>query len=201
MKKALFFLPILAMLSFFTRDPLTEKEKDYATKFLKETEQGVFDAVKGLSDAQLKFKPTPDRWSVEECVKHIAVSEKNIWGMVDGLLKKPANPDKRSEIKATDEQVIKSMEDRTNKVKTSENFKPENTPYKSTTEAQDSFKLERDKLISYVKDSKDDMRNHVATLPMGSYDAYQLVLFISAHTNRHTQQIEEVKADPNFPKQ
>jgi hypothetical protein len=44
------------------------------------------------------------------------------------------------------------------------------------------------------------LRNHVASSPIGTYDAYQLILLIGAHSNRHTQQIEEVKADPNFPK-
>jgi hypothetical protein len=31
-------------------------------------------------------------------------------------------------------------------------------------------------------------------------DAYRWVLLMSAHTERHTNQIKEVKADPNFPK-
>jgi uncharacterized damage-inducible protein DinB len=32
-------------------------------------------------------------------------------------------------------------------------------------------------------------------------DGYQWLLLISAHSARHTAQIEEVKADPNFPKE
>jgi hypothetical protein len=38
--------------------------------------------------------------------------------------------------------------------------------------------------------------------PLGGpkLDAYEWVLFVSAHSQRHTKQIEEVKADPNFPK-
>jgi hypothetical protein len=31
-------------------------------------------------------------------------------------------------------------------------------------------------------------------------DTYQWLLLISAHMRRHTLQIVEVKADPNFPK-
>jgi hypothetical protein len=120
--------------------------------------------------------------------------------MAEASIKAPANPAKRSDIKATDEQVVKGTADRTNKIKTSDTFKPENTPFQSTTDALEAFKTDRQKLIEYIKNSKDDLRNHVSTLPFGSYDAYQLVLLISAHTSRHTQQIEEVKADPNFPK-
>lgn len=201
MKKLLLFAAALVLLSFSTTDnTISKKERKYAKNFLKETENGVFDAVKGLSDAQLKFKPAPDRWSVEECLKHIAISEKMLWGMVDGTLKQPANPEKRADIKWTDEQVVQNLENRTNKVKTFDPMKPENTPYTSAADALASFKQEREKLIDYVNNTKDDLRNHVGALAVGSFDCYQMILFISSHSNRHTQQINEVKADPNFPK-
>jgi hypothetical protein len=201
MKKVLVLIATIALVSFSPPDKtITKEEKSYADKLLKDTEKGVFDAVKGLSEAQLKFKPAPDRWSVEECVKHIAISETNLWGMVDGTLKQAANPEKRIDIKMTDDQVVKGLEDRTNKVKTADAFKPENTPFKSSEDALASFKQNRQKLIDYVKSTNDDLRNHVASSPIGTYDTYQLILLIGAHSNRHTQQIEEVKADPNFPK-
>ena len=201
MKKSVVFLSVLLLFAFTIKDsPLTQQERDFATKFLKDTDQGVSDAVNGLSPAQLKFKPAPDKWSVEECVKHIAISEKNLWAMVEASLKQPLNADKRAEIKMTDDQLVKGTEDRTNKVKTSETFKPENTPYTSLADALASFKESRGKLIAFVNDSKEDLRNHVSVLPMGAFDAYQLILLISAHTNRHTQQIAEVKADASFPK-
>lgn len=201
MKKGLLFLAVLLLFAFKLKDnTLTRQERDYASKFLKETEQGVFDSVKDLKEAQLKFKPAADKWSVEECVKHIAISEKNLWEMVEASLKQPANGEKRSEIKLTDEQVVKGVEDRTNKAKTFDALKPENTGYRSLAEALASFKENREKLVAFVANSKADLRNHVLILPLGTYDAYQFILLISAHSNRHTQQIEEVKADANFPK-
>src|SRR5580765_1993387 len=115
--------------------------------------------------------------------------------MIDDALKQPANPEKRSEIKVTDEQIIKNLEDRSTKIQTIDPMKPENTSFKSASEALDSFKQDRDKLISYVKNTKDDLRNHVLVLPIGTYDCYQLILLIGSHSNRHTQQIEEVKAN------
>lgn len=201
MKKSVVFLSLLLLFAFKTRESsLTQQERDYASKFLKETQQGVFDSIKDLSEAQLKFKPAPDKWSVEECVKHIAISEQNLWQMVEGSLKQPVNGEKRSDIKLTDEQLVKGTEDRANKVKTFDALKPENTPYNSLSDALASFKENREKLVAFVNESKEDLRNHVSALPMGTYDAYQLILLIAAHTNRHTQQIEEVKADAGFPK-
>jgi hypothetical protein len=200
MKRVFFLASALLMLSFLVVDPISKKERNYAAKLLKETEKGVKDQIKGLSEAQLKFKPAPDRWSIEECVKHIAASEEMFWQMVEGTVKMPANPEKRSEITVTDEQLVQKIEDRTNKVKTNDKLMPENISFKDTDEAYESFKKNRDKMMEYVKSTNDGLRDHIATTPVGMVDSYQLILFTAAHSNRHTQQIIEVKADPNFPK-
>jgi uncharacterized damage-inducible protein DinB len=202
MKIILSFLVIFALQSFIAEPAsITKKERKTATKFLAESEKNAFKAVSKLSDDQLKFKPAPDKWSVEECMMHIAATEKMLWGMVEGTIKAPANPEKRTEIKWSDEEVMKNITDRTNKVKTFPALEPPNTGYKNLAEASASFKENRDKLIAYVKSTPDDLRNHVATLPVGSFDSYQMLLFIGAHSNRHVEQMKEVMADPNFPKQ
>lgn len=201
MRKLFIFIAAIALVSFTPVDnTVSKKERKSAAKFLKETEKGVLKSVKGLSEAQLKFKPAPDKWSVEECMMHIAASEKMLWGMVEKTLAEKANSEKRADIKMSDEDVKKNIEDRTNKVKTFAPLEPQNTGYKNLEEAMSSFKAERTKLIDYIKSTEADLRNHVATLPPGSFDCYQMILFIGAHSNRHMQQMEEVKADPNFPK-
>ena len=202
MKKVLLFAIAFVVLSFTASDTgVSKKEKKSAAKFLKETESGVLAAVKGLSTAQLQFKPATDRWSVEECMKHIAMSEMAIWEMTKAAIDQPATPEKRSQIKMTDDDVKVKVEDRSSKIKTSSPLEPQNTPFKSMDEAVNSFKENRAKLVDYIKSTDADLRNHVTNLPFGSLDCYQMVLFIGAHSARHTKQMEEVKADPNFPKQ
>jgi len=182
------------------QNQLTAKERENAIRSLKETEAGVFNAVKGLSEAQLTYKPAADRWSVEECVKHIAASEKELWAMAETSLKKAPNPEKRAGIKLSDTALIKAVEDRSHKAKTFSTLEPANSPYKTPAEALQAFKENREKLIDFVKTTNVDLRNHVLELPLGTFDSYQFILLISAHSNRHTQQIDEVKADPGFPK-
>lgn len=201
MKKMLFLAIALAALAFtIPADSLSEKERKEAIQLLKSTEKDLLQEVQGLSEAQLKYKPAADRWSVEECVKHIATTEQMLWQMTEGGIKQPANPGKRAEIKMTDEEVVKMIEDRSTKRQTSDQLKPENSSFKSMTEALESFKNGRTKLTDYVKSTNDDLRNHVITLQFGLLDSYQMILFIAAHTNRHTQQLREVKADAGFPK-
>ena len=201
MKKIFVFLAIGALCSFsLVQDPLTEQERKFANDYLTETQNSLVDITQKLSDAQLKFKPAADKWSVEECVKHIAAAEMGLWKMADSLINSPANPEKRSEIKSTDEQIINMITDRSFKAQAQEPMKPQNTPFKTYQDAISSFKDSRGKLIQYVNTTDKDLRGHVIAFPMGSFDTYQMLLFIAAHSKRHTLQIQEVMADPGFPK-
>jgi hypothetical protein len=178
---------------------LSKKERKYAVILMKESKDQALNSVKGLSDAQLNFKESPDKWSVKECMYHIAASEKLIYMMYDKSMKEPANPEKRKEIKVTDEQFVKMMEDRSSKFKTSAALEPPNTGYNSINEATEDFRKTRMEHIRHLKTSTEDMRNHVIQMPFGSIDCYQLNLMLGAHANRHTQQINEVKAAKGFP--
>lgn len=201
--KLLLSVLVSAFLISFVAAPgtISKKERKSATKFLKESQENALVTVSKLSEAQLKFKPSPDKWSVEECMMHIAATETGLWSMVDGAVNTAANPEKRSEIKWTDDDVMKNITDRTSKIKTFPPFEPQNTGFKTVADAVTSFKDNRAKLISFINTTKADLRNHVSTLAVGSFDTYQMVLFIGAHSNRHVEQMKEVMADPNFPKQ
>jgi hypothetical protein len=193
-------LPVLfSSFTLITKPGLTEEEKKFAINHLKQTQSDLIAAVQGLSEAQLNFKPAPDRWSVLECVQHITISSQGLWQMTQGTLKEANDSGLKSQV--TDEQLIAMVEDRSTKVQTVEPFRPIHSPYHNLNETLDAFNADRNTLIEYIQSTNNDMRGHIARMPFGNIDAYQVVLMISAHTNRHTQQLNEVKADPNFPKQ
>lgn len=196
----LLFLVFSGLAGTPTDDVLSKKERKFAADHMKNTKMALLEAVKGLSSAQLSHKIGADKWSVQECVYHIAISEKNLWAMLEASMKAPATPEKKKDLKVTDEQVIKMIEDRTNKVKTFPPFEPQNTPYKSLDEAVNDFKITRAAHIKYIKSTSEDLRNHFVQMPFGLLDCYQLCLMISSHTNRHIQQLNEVRADTAFPK-
>jgi len=158
------------------------------------------DAIKGLSAAQLTYKTSADKWSVQECIYHIAISEKTLWTMLETSMKAGPTPEKKKDLKVTDEEVIKMTEDRTNKVKTFSPLEPQNTPYRSLEEAMNDFKTTRAAHIKYIKATSEDLRNHFVQMPFGLLDCYQLTLLISSHTDRHVQQLNEVKTAAGFPK-
>ncbi len=199
MRKLLMIVSVM-LFSVAAFAQLSADEKKKAAEHLSSSLDGLIKSVNGLSDAQLNFKADSTRWSIKECVYHLALSETNIWGWMQGVMSAPANPDKKAAIKATDDQVMAGVEDRSHKVKTSEPLEPKNAKWTSKDEAMTFLKSERAKHIAYLEDSKDDYRNHIAEQgPMGPMDAYQIILLLAQHTVRHTKQIEEVKASPGYP--
>ena len=183
-----------------TDDVLSKKERKFAAEQMKSTKAELQDAIKGLNPVQLTYKVSADKWSVQECVYHIAISEKTLWTMLETSMKAGPTPEKKKDLKVTDEQVIKMTEDRTNKVKTFSPLEPQNAPYKSLDEALNDFKTTRVAHIKYIKATSEDLRNHFVQMPFGMLDCYQLCLLISSHTDRHVQQLNEVKANAGFPK-
>jgi hypothetical protein len=196
----LLFLVFSGLAGTPTDDVLSKKERKFAAEHMKSTKAELQDAIKGLSAAQLDYKISADKWSVKECVYHIAISEKNLWAMLETSMKAGPTPEKKKDLKVTDEQVVKMIEDRTTKVKTIAPFEPQNTPYKNLNEALNDFKTTRTAHIKYIKATSEDLRNHFVQMPFGLLDCYQLCLLISSHTNRHMQQLNEVKASVGFPK-
>jgi DinB superfamily len=194
-------LVITGLAGTITSTSLTSKERKFAATHLKDTKINVLKSVKGLSPSQLNFKAASDKWSIKECVFHIALTDKNLWRMVDAAMKHPANPEKRTEIKLTDDQLIAMVEDRSKKFITTESLDPKKTTFNTLDDALESFKSSRTEHVKYLKNTTEDLRNHVIQLPIGWIDCYQACLFMSAHSNRHMQQIEEVKATANFPSQ
>jgi hypothetical protein len=177
----------------------TQADKDKALAYLESTKKGVLDATKGLSEAQWNFKPAPDKWSVAECVEHIAAAEDFIRGMaVDKVMKAPAAPDR--DIAKIDAGIMAMIPDRSHKAQAPDELKPTNR-FGSPEGSLKHFAESRTATENFLKDTA-DLRAHAVDSPVGGpkLDAYEWVLFVSAHSQRHTKQIEEVKADPNFPK-
>ncbi len=180
---------------------LTDAERNEVIKYLNETRKNFLAEIKGLSEAQWKFKAAPDRWSVAEVAEHIAVSEETLMGMVtERIMKSPAAPEKKEAAKGKDDLLRKQVTDRSTKVQAPEMLKPTNR-WATESDLAKAFNASRDKNINYVQTTQEDLRSHFGAHPiLKDLDAYQWIILISAHSARHTDQIKEVKADPNFPK-
>jgi hypothetical protein len=172
-------------------------DKEKALALLESSKKGVLAATKGLSPAQWNFKPAPDKWSISESMEHIAAAEDFIRGSItENVMKAPAAPDR--DIAKIDAGILANVPDRTNKVQAPEPLKPTNR-FGSPEAAIKHFVESRAKTEEYLKNTA-DLRGHAVDSPVGGkWDAYEFILLIGAHSERHTKQIEEVKASPGYP--
>jgi len=190
---------VLSLAASAWAQSLSQADRDRAVKYLESTRQGVQNATAGLSQAQWNFKPAPDKWSVAEVTEHIAAAEDMLRGMVtDQVMKAPPRP-AGEDVKPIDEMVLTAIPDRTHKAQAPEPLKPTNR-FGSPEAALKHFTESREQTLDFLK-KHDDLRDHASDSPLGKkLDAYEWILFVAAHSDRHTKQINEVKADPNFPK-
>jgi hypothetical protein len=181
-------------------EPLSQTDRDKAMSHFHATRKVFLDSVAGLSDAQWNFKPAPQRWSIAECAEHIAVSEDALFEMVKQVLRLPAEPAKKAMVRGKDEMILRTMPDRSVKAQAPEFLQPKRRwPDRQSLVAH--FKESRDRNIAYLQTTGDDLRGHFLEHPaFKTLDTYQMMLLISAHCERHTLQIDEVKTAPNFPK-
>ena len=199
MKKFILPIVVLALVSFgVINNGLTDEEREFAVNHMRGTQERLLTVVKGLSEAQLNFKSSPESWSIAECVEHLAISEEMIGGMLQGALKTPADPSMRDSVKISDNDLLGIISSRDKKVKTGKAFEPSGK-FGSYANALVTFMTKRAEHIAYIRTTKDDLRNHYGQLPFGTIDGVQILLFMSGHTERHIRQMEEVLAHPEFP--
>lgn len=178
---------------------LTTADRDRALQYLESTKKNILEATAGLSQAQWNFKSAPDRWSIAQVMEHIAASEDFIR---ENLLKEkvmvapPGEPGR--DVKQIDQAVVTMIPDRTHKAQAPEPLVPTNR-FGSPDGSLKHFVESRAVTEQFLRTAT-GLREHVMNGPVGSMDGYEFILFIAAHSERHTKQINEVKADPNFPK-
>ncbi len=178
---------------------LTSSDREKGLRYLADTRNGLVDATKGLSEAQWKFKSAPDRWSIAEIVEHLVLVENLLLENIRPQLASsssvaPADRDP----KQIDAAILAQMPDRSTKYQAPPPIVP--TGRWTAQAALDRFLTSRQQTVAFLK-SDADLRGHLVSHPVfGSMDGYEWILAIAAHTDRHTKQILEVKADSNFPR-
>ncbi len=198
MKLSLLCCTLLFLGSAAFGQALTQTDRERGMAYLQQTRDGVVAATKGLSEAQMKFKPAADRWSVAETLEHIALVEDLIFqNVTEKIMKAPPGAADRDTAKI-DAMVLAVIPDRSRKAQAPPPVVP--TGRWTPAETLDHFLKSRAKTVAFLE-ATPDLREHVAESPLKQpMDAYQWLLFMGAHSERHTKQILEVKADPAFPK-
>jgi hypothetical protein len=189
--------PVLFFSTLAVGQNLTSSDREKGLRYLADTRNGVVEATKGLSEAQWKFKPAPDRWSIAEVVEHLVLVENFLLENVRPQLAKSSAIAPDRDPKQVDAMILARMPDRSTKYQAPPPIVP--TGRWTPQVALDRFLADRQQTIAFLK-SDADLRGPVVNHPaFGAMDGYEWILAIAGHSERHTKQILEVKADSNFP--
>jgi hypothetical protein len=174
---------------------MSAEDRQHLMVHLQMTEQWLADEVRGLSPAQLNFRAAPDRWSVRECVSHLAVAEPDYWRDFVKAVKADPSGAKSS---LTDADILWYGIDRVVHTKTGGGHEKVER-YPELAPALADFRKLRSTMLEYVRTTGDDLRGH-SFGDQERIDCWQWMLEISTHSQRHILQIREIKADANFPR-
>jgi hypothetical protein len=185
-----------------TATAIIDQDRAAAVEYLTSMRDQVLKESSTLTAAQWNFKAAPDRWSVGEVVHHLALSEPLLFDLQQKQASGPAaTPEQIAAVKGKEAIIRKGVPDRTQKFQAPEPLQPgKDTSLTTQKDILAAFRERRTKTIDYASSTKDDLRTRVGQSPAGPADAYQWLVFIAAHSERHLAQLREVKADPGFPK-
>jgi len=178
---------------------ITAAERNALLKNLADSRERLLGAVQGLSREQLHYRPAPGRWTVAECVEHIAMVEGRVLGLIQKTLSDGPAPGKRSAMEGRDSALSEDVAGRVTRFQAPEYLVPRGQwPDEQLLK---EFEAARQRTREFASTTDADLRKHFYAHPvLGELDLYQWLLLIGAHCDRHRAQSEEVMAGAGFPR-
>ena len=199
MRKLTLVLMLAAVMPLAAAAPISQQDRDALTKDLQASRAAFLNAIADVkTEAQWNYKPAPDRWSVGECAAHIIAAEQYFRDNIAAALKSPALPAAQQST-AGDAIIAKMVRDRSTRYQAPAAIEPTGKVVPKAQAIKD-FEATRAKTLDYVRTTQDPLREHGSGTPPQVTTAYQLVLMLSGHTERHTAQLLEVKASAGYPR-
>jgi hypothetical protein len=189
-------LPLLAA------DPhMTAGERAKALQYLEEPQEEFLAAIDGVTDAQWRWKPAPERWSVGEVAEHIVTAEGSMWQRIQASLAAPANAAWEAQTKGKTEIIERVMAPRLGKATAPEPLVPKGDMTQAQVKAK--FLEQRAVFVKFTRETDAALKEHTSEHPFPMFNplnAYQWLIYAPLHTMRHDKQIVEVKATVGYPK-
>jgi ribosomal protein S18 acetylase RimI-like enzyme len=146
-------------------------------------------AVEGVTEEEAARAPGAGKWSVLECVEHVATAEDYLFSQIEAA--QPAsgevfNRDREARI------LVRGL-DRSTKVTSPKEGLPAGR-YASLAHAVGHFVESRARTIRFVESCEHDLRAQLTTHPIiGRANCYEMLLMMVLHPRRHAKQIAEIR--------
>ena len=160
---------------------------------LERSRQALLDAVRDVSEEAAALSPGDGRWSVLDCVEHVAVSER----LLLKLILAAAPSDDPASGPERDARIVSRGLDRTRQVAAPDPARPRGR-FHTLADALGAFVDARERTVAFVEQCHDDLRLTKTSHPiMGAVNGHEMLLVIAVHAERHAAQIVETTAAAN----
>jgi DinB superfamily len=179
---------------------MTDAERAAALAELEASRDRLLGALAGLAPEQWQARPTHDRWSISECAEHITAAEVPLPKLYKSSIAVEPPAQERPQIRLKDDYVRTVLRDRSRHQDAPERLLPKSR-FATPEETVRTFRERREANLDFVRATSEALRDWFAPHPFaGLIDGYQWILFLAAHTDRHAEQIEEIREAPGFPR-
>lgn len=190
-------LVVTGLAGTLNNSSLSGKERKQAIGLIKSSRNQVLASIDGLSPRQLKYKPSSGGYSIAELIMIMAVKERNCTQLIRNAMAEPSNSENRLKIAVTDEQLLANDRYDLSKQEIMEAGMGE---WKDPLEAAKKFAALQTEHIRYIRNSTEDLRNHVINTSAGWIDCYQYYLLLADQNSYFAEKINLVKLSAKFPK-
>ena len=151
--------------------------------------QALHDSLDGVTEAAASKSPGEGRWSILECLEHVAMAEEAMLARLTSAV-----PAEHSQNVAREQAILTRGPDRGRRIQAPDGTLPLGR-FPRVSAAMGYFLEHRAKTAAFVGDCPSDLRSLAATHPLlGPVNGYELVLLMAMHPVRHSAQIREIRS-------
>lgn len=203
--KKIFWLIVISSFSFGThaqtqqgsRPQWTPEDQVYLLENLMRTKVALVEETADLTALQWSFKETPERWSINQIVEHLAIWELLLMHEVSVSLQR--GPIENFNPNIPDSTFL-NQDPAKNPNKTESFTKPFTyTIPRGFNDGVDNMNWwlnMRTESIDFLQDESRNLRMHYINF---GQNIHQQFMVIFSHTDRHLKQIRKVKQHPKYP--
>lgn len=183
-------------------DPhMTKEERAKVIQWLTDTQKVYLDRLEQVTEAQWSWRPAPFRWSVGEVAEHIMLTEARLFAAVERAMAAPPNPNWQARTTGKDTFIQRAVPSRAIRVQAPLEIRPSGKL--SREEVIRRYKELRARVFEFAQKTDAPLKAHTIEHPMPAFNtlnAYDWLIYIPMHTERHNKQMAEVMAAAGYPK-
>lgn len=175
------------------------EDAGFAIEQLESSRDSLLATIEGMSQEQWEFRESEERWSAQEIVEHLALSEDFFFEMItEQVMKTERRAEPLPDAVEAERALLAMVSDRSQQFQAPDPLQPSET-FATPSEAVDHFLSARERTLEFARNTPDLRLYAMGIMGGADQDAVQWLTFVAGHTIRHTAQLQQVKDDARFP--